>query len=287
MFIGTEKLTHTYMPGTPFATKALQDVSFSFAKGKFSLIIGPSGSGKSTLIQHLNGLLRPTSGRVVFEGREIGSDKRELLNLRKRIGLVFQMPEEQFFSETIYDEIAFAPRNLGLEEKEVEARVEDALGRVGLPAEQFAARHPFHLSAGQKRLAAMAAVLSLQPEVLVLDEPTVALDMAGRKNLFKLLVDLNRSDGLTVIIATHHLDEAAALAESVLVLEGGRGVMAGPAEEIFSRRQELYAAGLALPPVTEIMVDLAECGLPVNTAVFTLEDARREIGRWLKGRDRS
>lgn len=277
MFIGTDKLTHTYMPGTPFATEALHDVSFSLQQGEFALVIGPSGSGKSTFIQHLNGLLRPTSGRVFFEGRDIGFDKRQLLLLRRRIGLVFQMPEEQFFSETVYDEVAFAPRNQGLAEKAVETRVSEALSKVGLNHKEIGDRHPFQLSSGQKRLVAIAAVLSLKPEVLILDEPTVALDPSARTDLFKLLADQNQQEGLTIIISTHHLDESAALASSLLVLKQGRLVMAGPAAEILPRRKQLNDLGLALPPVTEIMYGLAAGGLPVSTAAYTLQEARREI----------
>ncbi len=286
MFIGTEQLTHTYMPGTPFATKALHDISFNFKQGDFALIIGPSGSGKSTLIQHLNGLLKPTSGQVVFEGKNIGSDKQELLRLRKRIGLVFQMPEEQFFSETVFDEVAFAPRNQGFDENEVENKVIEALEKTGLDPNELRMRHPFQLSAGQKRLVAIAAVLSLNPEVLILDEPTVALDTAYRKNLFDLLTGLNHKEKLTIIISTHHLDEAAALADRVLVLKQGELAMFGPAVEVFGRREELYSLGLALPPVTEIMHGLAEKGMPVSTSVYTLQEARREINK-VKRRDRS
>ncbi len=282
MFVGTEQLTHVYMPGTPFSTKALRDISFSFQKGEFALIIGPSGSGKSTLIQHLNGLLRPTSGRVIFEGKNIGRDKRDLLHLRRRIGLVFQMPEEQFFSETVFDEIAFAPRNQGFAENEVKIRVDEALEKTGLKGLDLKGRHPFQLSAGQKRLVAVAAVLSVNPEVLILDEPTVALDNTGRDNLFDLLTELNREEGLTVIISTHHLDEAAALASSVLVLKQGELVMSGPAEDIFSERDQLYNLGLALPPVNEIMHGIFEKGFSVNTSVYTLKEARREINKLIR-----
>ncbi len=277
MFIGTEKLTHTYMPGTPFSTEALQDVSFNFQKGEFALILGPSGSGKSTLIQHLNGLLRPTSGQVIFDGAIVGSNKRELLHLRRRIGLVFQIPEEQFFSESVYDEVAFAPRNLGLDEKVVAERVEEALQKVGMQVNTVKSWHPFRLSAGQKRLVAIAAVLSLKPEVLIFDEPSVGLDPAGKKNIFNLLKDLNQKDGLTIIISTHHLDEAAVLADRVLVLKQGRLVMFGSADYIFAQRKRLNELGLALPQVTEIMHSLVEKGLPVSTEVYTLKQAKSEI----------
>ncbi len=277
MYIGTEQLTHTYMPGTPFATEALQDITFNLKQGCFALIIGPSGSGKSTLIQHLNGLLKPTAGQVFFAGQSTGSDKKALLNLRKKIGLVFQMPEEQFFSETVFDEIAFAPRNQGLGEKEVAKRVSDAFKKTGLKSAGLLKRHPFQLSAGQKRLVAIAAVLSLNPEVLILDEPTVALDLESKNNLFNLLAKLNRKEGLTVIVSTHHLDDVAALADTALVLNQGRLMLWGPLEEVFSRRELLHEMGLSLPAVTEIMHSLAESGFPVNTAVYTIQKAQQEI----------
>ncbi|MFU8795574.1 MAG: ATP-binding cassette domain-containing protein, partial [Dethiobacteria bacterium] len=191
MSIRTEKLTHIYMPGTPFAAEALNEVTFEIKKGRVALLIGPSGSGKSTLIQHLNGLLKPTSGQVYFDDQSIQSSKAELLRLRRKIGLVFQMPEEQFFSETVFDEVAFAPRNLGLTDESLAESVYNALNRVGLNAEEFKDRHPFNLSSGQKRLVAIAAVLSIKPEVLILDEPTAGLDPAGRQKLFNLLADLN------------------------------------------------------------------------------------------------
>jgi len=282
LFIQTDKLTHIYMQGTPFAAEALSDISFSLAKGRVALLLGPSGSGKSTLIQHLNGLLKPTSGQVYFNGNPVGGSKAELLKLRRRIGLVFQMPEEQFFSESVYDEVAFAPRNLGLADRELDHRVERALARVGLEPALFTKRHPFHLSSGQKRLVALAAVLSLEPEVLILDEPTAGLDPAGRRRLYTLLDDLNKKEGLTLLIATHHFDEAVALAEQVLVLYKGKLAMDGSRNKIFSNREELVKLGLALPPITEIMHDLADSGLPVNRDIYTLEEARTEINN-LKG----
>lgn len=277
MYIGTENLSHIYMPGTPYATKALDEVSFSVGKGDFALLIGPSGSGKSTLIQHLNGLLKPTGGRVVFEDLELGAENVDLLSLRKRVGLVFQMAEEHFFSETVYDEVAFAPRNLGLEEDLVEQNVRSALENVGLDWQEVCHRHPFQLSSGQKRLVALAAVLSIKPEVLILDEPTAGLDPGGRLHLFDLLRMLNQQTGLTVLVCTHHMDEVAALADKVLVLNRGKVVMAGPAPDIFARRQELNDLGLSLPEITEVMHCLAKKGLPARTDIYTLDQARAEI----------
>ncbi len=282
MYIGTKQLVHTYMPGTPFAAEALKEVTFNLEKGQFTLIIGASGSGKSTLIQHLNGLLKPLSGLVYFKDHPVSSNKEELLRLRRKVGLVFQMPEEQFFSESVYDEVAFAPRNLGLAEDAVRTRVTEALARVGLTDQALQERHPFHLSAGQKRLVAIAAVLSLDPEVLILDEPTAGLDPGSRASLRNLLEDLKSNLGLTVIVSTHHLDTLAGLADQVIVLENGRIVLSGSTVEVFSQRRQLSELGLALPVVTELMHDLSDKNLPVNTAVFTLQAARSELKK-LKG----
>ncbi|MEW5783733.1 MAG: energy-coupling factor transporter ATPase [Bacillota bacterium] len=279
MFIRTEELTHVYMPGTPFAATALRGVTLAIERGSCSALIGPSGSGKSTLIQHLNGLLKATAGRVVVDGRAVGEDRQEMLKLRRRVGLVFQMPEQQFFAETVYDEIAFAPRNMGCNPGAVEARVKQALNQVGLDYGKLKDRSPFHLSAGQKRLTAVAAILALRPEVLIMDEPTAGLDPANRQRLHDLLKTLNREAGLTILIVTHDLDQAAALADRILVLNDGRLVMSGPPAEILTRGAELRRLGLALPLLSEIMHGLSERGLPVNTAVFSLDQARREINR--------
>jgi len=199
--------------------------------------------------------------------------------LRRKIGLVFQLPEEQFFSETVYDEVAFAPRNLGLPEEMIVDRVHDALNMVGLVADEIKDRHPFNLSSGQKRLVAIAAVLSLKPEVLILDEPTAGLDPAGRRNLFNLLGGFNREEGMTVLISTHHFDEAVALANQVLVLKQGKLVLNGTREEVFNRREDLEKIGLALPSITELMQDLAAEGLPVRTDLYTIAAARDEINK--------
>ncbi len=282
MFIGAEKLTHTYMPATPFARNALNGVSFNVSEGEFVLLLGPSGSGKTTLIQHLNGLLSPTGGRVFFDGREVGKNKQDLLRLRRRVGLVFQLPEEQFFSETVFDEVAFAARNLGLDDDEVKKRVYEALEKVGLPAETLVNRHPFKLSAGQKRLVAVASILSLKPDVMVFDEPAAGLDLAGRKNLFSLLAALNREEGLTVIISTHHLDEVAVLAAKVLVLNKGRLVLEGSADQVFSQHDQLRELGLGLPPLAEIMLDLTARGYKTGKIVCTLQEARQNIKRLFK-----
>ncbi len=286
MFIGAEKLTYTYMPGTPFSAAALHEVSFSLDKGAFALLIGPSGSGKSTLVQHLNGLLKPTDGRVFFEGKVIGESKRALLELRRRVGLVFQSAEDHFFAETVYDEVAFAPRNLGLVEEEVRGRVEKALAAVGFDPTAISVRRPFQLSAGQKRLAAIAAVLALEPEALVLDEPTAGLDTVGRTGLFRLLERLNHERNMTVIIATHHLEEAAGYADKVLVLNAGRLVLEGSPEAVFTARTRLEEWGLETPRIAALMLELSAAGLPVASNVFSLDGARREIMKQIRRRHR-
>ncbi len=267
------------MPGTPFASDALKSISFSLGRGSFTLLIGPSGSGKTTLIQHLNGLLKPTSGTVYFDGESIGPDKTALLSVRRRIGLVFQLPEDQFFSETVFDEIAYAPRNMGFAEDKVEASVIRAVERVGLRHKDLLGRHPFQLSAGQKRLVAIAAVLAIGPEVLILDEPAAGLDPAGKRMLFDLLSNLNRTEKITVLVSTHHLDEIAALADNLVVLNGGRLKMAGKAKEVLDNRAQFRDLGLALPQVTEIIDELAGRGLPVRTDIYSLAAACDEIIR--------
>lgn len=283
MFIGVEALIHTYMPNTPFSTTALTDISFGLEKGEVALIIGPSGSGKTTLVQHLNGLLKPAGGRVFFEGKTINYNRIELLRLRRRVGLVFQAPEDHFFCETIYDEVAFAPRNLGLPEDEVSLRVQGSMEKVGLDAPALLDIHPHQLSTGHRRLVAMAAVFALEPEVLVLDEPAAGLDHHNRQKVFNMLARIVRDENLTLFIATHHLDETVAFADRVLVLQGGKMAMTGGTAEVFARKNELISLGLELPPVTAIMFDLAEKGVPVKTAVFTLEEARREINKCRRG----
>ncbi|MBS3942959.1 MAG: energy-coupling factor transporter ATPase [Dethiobacter sp.] len=282
MRICTEDLTHIYMPDSPFAVSAIEGITVNIEAGSFAAVIGPSGSGKSTLIQHLNGLLKPTAGRVVIDGQVVGENKVELIALRRRIGLVFQMPEQQFFAESVFDEVAFAPRNLGFKPKQVDELVYQALDLVSLDWKTFARRSPFQLSSGQKRLAAIAAILVQQPEALILDEPAAGLDPEGRRNLYLLLSRLNQEKGLTIVVVTHRLDDLCALADHYLLLSGGRLVMHGPPEELFSQDQKLRRLGLDLPPVTRFMHLLAEKGAPVKRTVYTMEQACREINCWLK-----
>lgn len=282
MFIRTEKLSYTYMPGTPFAVKALREVDLSVARGSFTVLLGASGSGKSTLLQHFNGLLRPREGSIHIDGAPLTYRRGELRELRRRVGLVFQEPETQFFSETLFDEIAFAPRNFGLSPLQVEERVEQALHQVGLTDPALKQRSPFHLSAGQQRLAAIAAVLAMQPQALILDEPGAGLDQAGQQRLLSLLQQLNRVAGMTVVVVTHRLEQIVPLADHFLVLHRGRLVLEGSAGEIFSQQKVLQRCGLSLPPVMRLMQVLADAGLPFSPAIHSLEEARREINRWQK-----
>ena len=281
MFIRTENLSHTYMPGSSLAVEALRDLEIHIARGSFTVLLGPSGSGKSTLLQHFNGLLRPTSGRIFVEGRQLRYGRDQLRELRRRIGLVFQEPERQFFSETLYDEIAFAPRNFGLSPVLVEERVVQALQQVGLEERELGERSPFQLSAGQQRLAAIAAVLAMQPGALLFDEPTAGLDQDGRLRLFALLQRLHLS-GQTIVVVTHRLDRIVSLADHLLILDRGSLIMEGPPEDIFSRREELHRCGLSLPPVMRLMEELIAAGLPFPPALHSLEEARREIVAWRK-----
>ncbi len=255
----------------------------SIARESLTVLLGASGSGKSTLLQHFNGLLRPGEGRVLVDGKPLKYSRKELLDLRRKVGLVFQEPEKQFFAETLFDEIAFAPRNFGLPPAQVEERVETALEKVGLNGLALKEMSPFHLSAGQQRLAAIAAVLAMQPRVLFLDEPIAGLDQSGQERLFALLRDLNKVSKLTVVVVTHRLEHVAALADKFLVLDQGRIVMEDTPEKFFLRVEELFHYGLALPSVTQLMHELAEAGLPFSTAIFSIDEAFKEIKSWRKG----
>ena len=275
--IEVERLTHVYLQGTPMETTALREVSLRIAEGEFVAIIGPTGSGKSTLVQHFNALLRPTSGTVRVAGIDLADPQADRRAVRRQVGLVFQYPEHQLFEETVFDDVAFGPRNLGLPPEEVRARVEDALRAVGLDPAAFGPRSPFSLSGGEMRRVAVAGVLAMAPRVLVLDEPAAGLDPRGKAELLGRVRDLHAQRGITVVLITHSMDEAAALARRVIVLDRGRVVMDGPTREIFRRGAELAALGLDVPAVTDLMRRLRARGLPVREDVLTLEEARGAI----------
>lgn len=276
-----EAVSHVYQPGTPFEWRALEDVSVTIPDGEFWGIIGPTGSGKSTLIQHMNGLLRPTSGRVLVDGMDLADRRTDLRKVRQRVGLVFQYPEHQLFGETIFEDVAFGPRNMKLDPAEVERRVMRALERVGLPAE-MRDRSPFGLSGGQARRVALAGVLAMEPRVLILDEPTAGLDPQGRAEILDL-VGTFPALGMTVILVSHSMDDVAERADRVLVMHGGRVHMVGTPRELFSRRDELEAIGLGVPAAVVLADQLRARGWRLPPDIVTLDQAVAAIKAALKG----
>ncbi|MCL6450390.1 MAG: energy-coupling factor transporter ATPase [Acetobacteraceae bacterium] len=277
-----EGLTYVYAAGTPLEARAVSDVTLSIEDGELLGIIGPTGSGKTTLIQHLNGLLRPTQGRVVVDGVDLASSREALRAVRRKVGLIFQYPEQQLFEETVFEDVAFGPRNLGLGEAEVEARVKEALGQVGL-GHELLKRSPFELSGGQMRRVAIAGVLAMKPKVLVLDEPTAGLDPRGRAEILGHLEALHGRLGLTVVLVSHSMRDVARLARRLVVMDRGRIVLSGTTREVFSRAEELERLGLKPPPMTSLMRRLRDRGRPVSLGVLTVEEARREILRVVRG----
>ena len=277
----TEKLTHIYSAGTPYEHTAIRDVDFAVEKGEFVAIIGHTGSGKSTFIQHLNGLLKPSSGRVLFDGRDIFSDKETTRSVRFRVGLVFQYPEYQLFEETVYQDIAYGPKNMKLSPEEVDVRVREAAGFVGL-SEELLEKSPFELSGGQKRRAAIAGVIAMRPDVLILDEPTAGLDPAGREEIIGNILAYHRAAEATVIYITHSMEDAARASRRLVVFSEGSIVMDDSPEQVFRRSEELEKIGLAVPTVTRVMARLKEMGLDVDQGVYTVEQAREALLR-LKG----
>ena len=277
-----EDLTYVYSIGTPFEHKALDNVNFSLNRGEFVGIIGHTGSGKSTLMQQLNGLLKPTSGRVLLEGQDIWSDKKLTRQARFRVGLVFQYPEYQLFEETVYKDIAFGPTNMGKRGEELDRCVREAARLVGIRDDQLE-KSPFELSGGQKRRVALAGVIAMEPKVLVLDEPPAGLDPAGRENLMANIRDYHRNKHTTVILVSHSMDEIAQNVDRILVLKSAHVLMSGAPAEVFARGQELLAAGLDVPQVTRIAMALKARGLDINPAVYTVDALERELLALRKG----
>ncbi len=271
-----QNLTHTYSAGTPFQRSAVEDVSFSVSPGEFLGVIGHTGSGKSTLIQHLNGLLKPTSGRVLLEGKDIWAEPKKIRDVRFRVGLVFQYPEHQLFEETVYKDISFGPSNMGKAGEELDRCVREAARIAGVRDEHLE-KSPFELSGGQKRRVALAGVLAMEPEVLVLDEPTAGLDPAGRENLMANIQDYHRLRGGTVILVSHSIDEIARNADRILVLKNAHILMDGTPAQVFARAEELLGAGLDVPQITRVAMALAKRGVPVDPAVYTPEDLERQL----------
>jgi energy-coupling factor transport system ATP-binding protein len=283
MAIVIENLTHIFLPDSPFMTVALRDVTMTIEKGEFVGIIGHTGSGKSTLIQHFNGLLKPTSGMVTIEGVNTSDKGAALVELRRKVGLVFQYPEHQLFEETVDKDVAFGPANIGLPAEEVERRVSRAIAQVGLDREEVGRKSPFELSGGQRRRVAIAGVLAMEPEVLILDEPSAGLDPRGREEILKLVCAIHAQGGRTVIIVSHNMDEVARVAGRVIVMNHGGIAMDGTPEEIFARSRELQGMGLDVPAMASLCAALRQRGIGIPQHIITVEAMRdfvlQQLGR--------
>ena len=269
MPIQVEHLTHTYMTDSPFAATALEDVSLTIEDGELIGLLGHTGSGKTTLVQHLNGLLKPTSGKVVVDGLDITEKDVSLLEVRRRVGLVFQYPEYQLFEETVAKDVAFGPKNLGLSEQEVDERVRYALQEVGLVYDEIAERSPFELSGGQMRRVAIAGVLAMRPKTLILDEPTAGLDPAGRRSILGMIRELHAAGGLTVVMVSHNMDDISSLATRLVVMSRGRMVLTGTPREVFQHRELLESVGLGIPQAAELTQRLIAEGYPLPADLYT------------------
>lgn len=276
-----KNLTYIYSVGTPFEHKALDDISFSVERGEFIGIIGHTGSGKSTLMQQLNGLLKPTSGMVLLDGQDIWSDKKLTRQARFRVGLVFQYPEYQLFEETVYKDIAFGPKNMGLSAEEVDRRVREAAGFVGLTEQQLEVS-PFDLSGGQKRRVAIAGVIAMEPEVLILDEPTAGLDPVGRSEILGNIQSYRKAKNATIMMVSHSMEDVARLTDRLLVMNGSKLAMDAPPAQVFTHAEELTQMGLNIPQVTQVFLELKKLGLDVKN-VYTIEQAAAEIRRLKEG----
>ncbi len=272
----TKKLCHIYSPGTPFEHGALRDVDLAIYEGEFLGVMGRTGSGKSTLIQHLNGLLKPTSGQVLLRGEDIWASKESTRQARFQVGLVFQYPEYQLFEETVYKDIAFGPRNMGLDDGEIDRRVRQAAAFVELP-ESVLEQSPFDLSGGQKRRVAIAGVIAMEPSVLILDEPTAGLDPVGTEHILGNIRDYHRSKNATVIIVSHSMEEMARTAERLVVVHDGRIPLQGPPREIFAHGEELEEMGLGVPQMARVFHRLRAMGADIDPSVYTVEQARDAI----------
>ena len=277
MSIKTKNLTHIYMPKSPFEKVALDNVSVEIEDGDFVALIGHTGSGKSTLIQHLNGLLEASSGKIIVDGVDITEKNVKLTDIRKKVGLVFQYPEYQIFEETISKDIEFGPRNLGLSEDEITRRVKKSMEMVGLDYETYKDRSPFDLSGGQKRRVAIAGVIAMEPTTLILDEPTAGLDPKGRDDILGQIRKLHKDYNMTVIIVSHSMEDVANIAEKVIVMNHGKVALEGTPAEVFKEVDKLESIGLAVPQVTYLIRNLRAKGFDISDSIFTIEEAKRAI----------
>ena len=282
MSIKIENLTYVYMPKTPFEKKALDNVSLEIEDGEFLAVIGHTGSGKSTLIQHLNGLLKPASGKIYVDGTDITDKDTKLVDIRKKVGLVFQYPEYQLFEETIAKDIAYGPSNLGLNEDEILKRVKKSMEMVGLNYEEYKDISPFELSGGQKRRVAIAGVIAMEPKVLILDEPTAGLDPAGRDDILEQIKLLHEKYNMTIILVSHSMEDVGKLAEKIIVMNDGHIELQGKPKEVFKEIDTLEKIGLAVPQVTYLMRELKKKGFNVSEDIFTVEKAKSELLNILK-----
>ena len=285
MSIKVEHLTHIYDKGMPSESVALDDVSFTAEDGQFIGIIGHTGSGKSTLLQHLNGLLKPDEGTVTVGNVNITQPGISMVEIRKRIGLVFQYPEYQLFEETVAKDVAFGPKNLGLSETEIEERVKEAIELVGLDYETVKDRSPFELSGGQKRRVAIAGVVVMRPEVLILDEPTAGLDPKAHKDVLNMVEEVHRRTGNITIFVSHNMADIARLSDKILVIHNGKLVTKGSPKEVFSQKETLRSVGLDLPPVTEFTEGLRERGINLSATILDVDEAAAQIAEYLKNKE--
>ncbi len=278
----TDNLNYLYSVGTPYETSAIKNISFSVNEGEILGVIGHTGSGKSTLIQHLNGLLEPHSGRVILNGNDIWdkNNRKQIRQVRFAVGLCFQYPEYQIFEETIFKEIAYGPVQMGLDDEEIARRVYEAMDIVGLDR-KMCDKEPFFISGGQKRRVAIASIIAMNPQILILDEPCAGLDPKGREKILQLIKDYQKKQGNTVIFVSHSMEDIAKIADRVLVMNKGECAMLGTVEQVFSRGAELKKIGLNVPEVTDVFLKLHDMGIDCRTDIYTLEQARQEYNRLL------
>ena len=277
MSIKIENLTHVYMANGPFEKKALDNVNLDIKDGEFIALIGHTGSGKSTLIQHMNGLLEATSGKIIVDGEDITQKGVKLSEVRKKVGLVFQYPEYQLFEETIAKDIAYGPTNLGLDEEEIDKRVRKSMEMVGLDYEVYKDKSPFDLSGGQKRRVAIAGVIAMEPKTLILDEPTAGLDPKGRDDILEQIQLLHSKYNMTIILVSHSMEDVAKIAQRVIVMNKGKVALEGTPAEVFKHVKELEEIGLGVPQVTYLMMKLRERGYKVSDEVYTIEQCKKEL----------
>ena len=281
--IEINNLMHIYSPGLPFEKKAMDDISLKIEENEFIGLIGHTGSGKSTFIQHLNGLLKPSSGEIIIDGTRVDKSGSNLTDLRKKVGLVFQYPEYQLFEETIERDIAFGPRNLDISEEEVQERVKASMESVGLDYETYKDKSPFELSGGLKRRVAIAGVLAMEPKDLILDEPTAGLDPRGRDEILSEIKNIHENRKMTVILVSHSMEDVAKIAERIIVFDKGKVFLDGEPREIFRNEDKLLGVGLGIPQITSLMRTLKKKGLDINEDAITVEEAKESLKKYLRG----